>query len=54
MVKGVLLLLIATLHTSPMGSEYLLVQLEDASDERIEAIGAIGATGSQGKHSFRK
>ena len=42
MMKGVVLLLIATLHTSPMGSKYLLVQLEDASDKGIEAIAAVG------------
>ena len=65
MMKGILLLLIATFHTSPMGAKYLLVQFEEARDERIENIGAtagvlaaiphiIGAIPHQGKHIFRK
>ena len=36
-MKGILLLLIATFHTSPIGSKYLLVQLEGASDGGTEA-----------------
>merc|ERR1711981_649320 len=53
MMKGILLLLIATFHTHPMGAKYLLVQLEDARDEIIQidpvlpAIAGIDAIPTQ-------
>ena len=56
MMKELLLLLIATFNTNRMGSKYLLVQLEDASDRGIEEplIEIPVATQHHGKHGFRK
>ena len=55
MMKEILLLLIATFHTSPIGSKYLLVQLEDASDGGTEEplIEPPIAIQHQGKQGFR-
>ena len=44
MTKGLLLLLIATFNTNRMGSKYLLVQLEDTSDEEIKATSGLAGT----------
>ena len=44
MMKGLLLLLIATFNTNRMGCKYLLVQLEDASDEGIKATSGLAGT----------
>merc|ERR1712241_622599 len=44
MTKGLLLLLIATFNTNRMGSKYLLVQLEDASNEEIKATSGDDGT----------
>ena len=44
MMKGLLLLLIASFNTNRMGSKYLLVQLEDASDEEIKATSGLAGT----------
>merc|ERR1712241_661300 len=44
MTKGLLLLLILTFNTNRMGSKYLLVQLEDASDEEIKATAGLAGT----------
>ena len=56
MIKGILLLLIATFHTNPVGSKYLLVHLEDASDGGIEEplIEIPVAVQHHGKHGLRK
>ena len=45
-MKGLLLLLIATFNTNRMGSKYLLVQLDVASDEGIDTISTIGIGGT--------